>query len=104
MSENARLEIEERDGAVMLIILDDEGDKYAILPPDQAVDVGEALVKHAYHIKTGSDYEARQILTAELEKRLLNRVTLMIRSMTEKKEKYGYVAQAVIGAVLREVT
>ena len=97
---SAKLEIEERNGALLVTI----GETYAILPPDQAVQVGEALVRHAYHIKTGSTPESREILTAELQTKLLNRATLMIRSMTEQKKKYGYIAKEVIAMVLREVT
>jgi len=93
------LSIEERNGAILVFF----GDQYAVLPPDQAVSVGEALIKHAYHIKTGSTPEARQAVTAEMETRTNAKVTQNIKRGIEINRLPGHIARDVISIVMHEM-
>ncbi len=96
---DSELGIQERNGAIVLTL----GEAYAILPPDQAVAVGEALIKHAYHIKTGSTPEARQAVTAEMETRTATKVTQNIKRGIETNRLPGHIAKDCISIVMHEM-
>ena len=96
---NSELSILEENGLIILSI----GDKHAELPPDQAVAIGEALIKHAYHIKTGSTPEARHAITAEMETRTAARVTQNIKRGIDTKRLPGHIARDCISIVMREM-
>ena len=93
------LSVLEENGQIILSI----GDKHAELPPDQAVSIGEAIIKHAYHIKTGSTPEARQIVTAEMETRTATKVTQNIKRGIETKRLPGHIAKDCISIVMHEM-
>jgi len=99
-SNAAVLSIEERDGAVVVFI----GTTYAILPPEQAMAVGELLTRYGYHAKTGQEVQGKKIMSEMIQNKLYQRASLMIKNLTDRKTKPMRIAKEVVDAVLREVT
>lgn len=95
----AALTVEERDGAIVLII----GTTYAALPPQQAIDIGEVLVRYGYSQKTGQDVQAKTILSEKIRNKLFQRVSIVIKNLQERKKQPMFVAQEVVDIVLKEV-
>jgi len=98
MSES-RLEIEERKGAIVLRI----DEKYAILKPEQAKEIGEILQKYAYHATYGSDSNVRSLQAEKIRQRMEVRVPHVIRSLTQKKKTPQFIANEIVNVLLREV-
>lgn len=99
-SNAAVLTIEERKGAIVVFI----GETYAILPPEQAMEVGELLTRYGYHAKTGQEVPGKKIMSEMIQNKLYQRASLMIKNLTDRKTKPMRIAQEVVDAVLREVT
>ena len=95
----ATLSIEERNGAIVLYI----GETYVILPPDQAMEIGELMVKYGYHAKTGQDHDAKTVISEKIRNKLYQRTSLVIKNLQERKKQPMYVAQSVVDIVLSEV-
>lgn len=93
-----QLEIEERNGA---IIVKFPGD-YIIMPPDQAREVAEVLAKYAYAAQYGSEPKTKSIMAEQIRAKLLNRVSLVIRSLQDKNKKPLYIANEVVNICLSE--
>ena len=93
------LSIEERSGAIVLWF----GDDYALLPPEQAMEIGETLMRYGYSAKTGQDIDSKRILSEQIRNKLHQRVSLVIKNLQDKKKAPLFVAQEVVDVVLREV-
>jgi len=98
-SPNLPLSIEERTGAVALII----GETEAILEPQQAMDIGGILVQYGHHAITGFDAPTRKIVSDQIRNKLGVRVALVAKNLTDRKKSPQFIAQEVVDIVLREV-
>lgn len=96
---NNQLSVEERSGAVALII----GDTEIFLPPQQAMDIGGILVQYGHHAQTGFDAPTRKIVSDRIRNKLGVRVALVAKNLTERKKSPEFIAQEVVDIVLREV-
>ena len=95
----AVLAIEEREGAIVLFI----GETYAILPPKQAMEVGQLMAQYGYHATTGQDVDGRKVMSEKIRNKLHQRVSLMIKNLQDRKKAPMFVAQEVVDTVLKEV-
>jgi len=99
----ATLAIEERDGAIVLYI----GETYAILKPDQAIEIGEMIVQYGSNQNPGSiampSARAQTIISEKIRNKLYQRTSLVIKNLQERKKLPMYVAQSVVDIVLSEV-
>jgi hypothetical protein len=99
----AVLSIEEREGAIVLFI----GETYAILPPEQAIAVGDLLSKYGRNQVPGavaiSDTRGSTVLTEKIRNKLFQRVSLVINNLQERKKKPLFIAKEVVDIVLSEV-
>ncbi len=104
MSETGELNIEERSGAIVLTLSNSSHEVYSILPPQQALDVAEAIAKHAYHAQSGRDDIGRKIMTDVWKAKMLTRVTNVLNRELEKGRKPGFIATSLLDITLSEVT
>ncbi len=104
MSEQGRIDIEERSGAVVLTLSNSDNEIYSILPPDQAQDIAEAIAKHAYHAQSGRDNIGRKIMSDVWKSKMLTRVTNVLKRELEKGRKPGFIANNLLDIILSEVT
>lgn len=95
----ARLEIEERKGAIVLRI----DEKYAILKPEQAKEIGETLQRYAYHAQYGVDPNVKSLHAEKIRQRMEIRIPHVIRSLTQKKKTPQFIAQEIVDVILREI-
>ena len=91
-----------RDGQV--IITFPKAVEWAAFDPETARQIGEAMAKEAYSVRYGRKPQAKSVIAEEVRTRLLNRATLIIRSLQEKGKKPGFIAMEVVDAILSEVT
>lgn len=81
--------------------------KYARFDDETAKNIGMEIAKLAYELKTGQKAEMHnaggKVLTAQLEEMLLNRLTHVIRNLTDKQKQPGFIASECLNIVLREV-
>jgi hypothetical protein len=81
--------------------------QYARFDDEIAKNIGMEIAKLAYELKTGQKAEMHnaggKILTAQLEEILLNRLTHVIRNLSEKGKQPGFIAAECLNIVLREV-
>jgi len=103
-SDTGSLNIEERNGAVLVTLSNSSTEIYSILPPQQALDVAEAIAKHAYHAQSGRDNIGRKIMQDVWMNKMINRVTMAIKKDQDDKKLPGYTAQKVLDIILKEVT
>ena len=92
----------ERDGQVVLQF--PESVQWAAFDPETARQIGEAMAKEAYTIRYGRQPQGKSVLADEVRQRLLNRATIIIRSLQEKGRMPGFIAMEVVDAILQEVT
>jgi hypothetical protein len=92
------LTIEEREGAIVL----HWDDEYIILPPEQAMGVGEILMRFGTHAKTGEEMFGVKKLTDDMLRKIENRVLLVMTDMQEKNKKPLHIAKEVVNIVLRD--
>lgn len=72
--------------------------------PETAGQIGEAMARSAYKIKTGIDnVNGGSVINKEIRNRLLTRATHVIRSMQEQGRMPGYIAAEVVDLILSEV-
>jgi len=98
-AEPSSLEIEERNGAIVLRILD----KYVVLTPDQAKDIGTVLQTYSYHAKYGSDPQTTNVLAEQMRAKMQTRIPHVIRSLENKNKTPQYIAQQIVDVLLSEV-
>lgn len=79
--------------------------QWAVFDPQTAKEIGMAMAKTSYEIISGQKQEisGAKVLTAEIEAKLINRLTHVIRSLSEKGKPTGFIAQECLTVVLREV-
>jgi hypothetical protein len=79
------------------------GDHHFELDPDAATQIGELMIRYAYHAKTGQEVSGQKVLSEQIRNKLQQRVSLVIKNLQDKKKAPGFVAQEVVDVVLREV-
>lgn len=101
MSENnqATLEIEERGGAIVITI----DRQYAVLPPDQAMEVAKCIINYVGEAKYGGATLARNTALETSRNVLVPRVVNIIRSLQEKQKSPEFIASEVVDRVLGEI-
>ncbi len=104
MSESGYMEVEERNGAVLVTLSNSNNEIYSILPPQQAQDVAEAIAKHAYHADSGMDDIGRKIMKDVWKAKMLTRCTLAVKKDREDNKLPGYTANKLLDIILSEVT
>jgi len=104
VSESGYIEVEERNGAIIVTLSNSENEIYSILPPQQAQDVAEAIAKHAYHAQTGRTELSKKIMQSNFNTKMLTRITNRIKRGQEKSELPGYTAADILNMVWTEVT
>lgn len=72
--------------------------------PSQAKALGIALAKEAYKAETGSNASGATVITKQLEAKLVIRLTKVIKNLQDKGRAPGFIANEVMGIVLREVS
>ena len=95
----SELSIEERKGAIVMWL----GEKYVIMPPEQAVSIGDTLSDYGYSAAGLARPSAQKILTPVQLETIENRIALVINNLQEKKRPMSFIAKEVAGIVLREV-
>jgi len=100
------LSIEERKGAVVM----QAGEFFMTLKPEEAMGIGEMLMRYGFHAQTGKEMDGKMKLAEDIRKlsddkrRVLeNRVMLMIANWQEKKYKPMMIAEEAVNIVLKEV-
>lgn len=91
-----------RDGQVILQF--PEAIEWAAFDPETARRIGEAMAREAYAVRYGNKPEGKSVVADEIRARLLNRATLIIRSLQEKGKLPGVIASEVVDVILQEVT
>ena len=104
MSDQGRIDIEEKGGAIVITLSNSTQEIYSILPPEQALDVAEALAKHAYHAQSGRDSIGRKIMSDVWKAKMLTRVTNVLKRELDKGKKPGFIANNLLDIILSEVT
>lgn len=99
MSEPTNLELEERNGAIVIKLRD----SYAILTPDQAKEIGETMQKYAYHAKYGSDPKTKSMMAEQIRAKMKTRVAHVIRSLENKKKPPHFIANEIVDILVGEV-
>lgn len=103
--QQAELSIEERSGVIILMLKPQNKRQkisYALLPPDQALAVGDTLARYAYGAKHGYN-QGTLGLADQTREMLKNRIPHVIRSMERKKVTPEHIAQEIIDVILREI-
>lgn len=95
----SNLEIEERKGAIILKIMD----KYAVLTPDQAKDIGTVLQTYSYHAKFGSDPATKNLIADQMRAKMQTRLPHIIRSLEKSGKTPAYIATEIVDVILGEV-
>jgi len=90
---------EEKDGVVISI-----GDTHVKFDPETAEHVAEIMLRYAYHIQHGVDMPGKQVLSKEIQRKIENRIMLVIANLQERNAKPINIAREVMGIVMREVT
>ena len=96
--------IGERDGQVCLEF--QKPIKWAVFDPETARQIGMAIAKESYDLHVGKETDAMpaKIMKAEIEEKLLNRMTIVIKNMTNRGIKPGFIAKEILNIVMREVS
>jgi len=97
MSE-ANLELEERNGAVILTL----SGNYAILPPEQAHEVAETLARYAYAAKTGSEPRTKSMIAEQIRAKMVTRISHVIKNLSDRNKPPLYIASEVVNLILSE--
>lgn len=91
-----------RDGQVIMTF--PEAVEWAAFDPETARQIGEAMAREAYAVRYGRQPESKSVISDEVRQRLMNRATIIIRSLQEKSRAPGFIAMEVVDAILSEVT
>lgn len=95
----ATLEIEERNGAIVITI----DRQYAILPPEQAMDVAKCIINYVGEAKYGGATLARNTAIETSRSVLIPRVVNIIRSLQDNQKSPEFIAAEVVDRVLGEI-
>ena len=89
------------ESGIKLTVSNAQYEVWAAMTHTEAMAVGEALSKHAYHAATGLDRDGRVVMGNMAKQTCLNRATLFIKNNPDKAP--GYVANAVLDMMLSVV-
>ena len=78
--------------------------EWAAFDPETARQIGEAMAREAYSVKYGRNPLSKSVITDEIRQRIMNKATIIIRSLQEKGRAPGFIAMEVVDAILSEVT
>lgn len=95
---STELSIEERKGAIVIWF----GDTYVILPPDQALGIGEILLRYAHHAKTGKEIKGEKVISDMIKRKIENRVMVVMANLEQRKKRPEFIAKEIVDIVLRE--
>ena len=90
--------LELRDGAIILTV----NDNYAIFTPDQAMEFSEQMARYAHESKTGMVIKSKSVIAERIRGKLLNRVSLVLKSLIDKEKKPLYIANEIVDIILSE--
>jgi hypothetical protein len=79
------------------------GDHHFELDPDAATQIGELMIRYAYHAKTGQEVSGQKVLSEQIRNKLHQRVSLIIKNLQDRRKPPMFVAQEVVDTVLKEV-
>lgn len=81
-----------------------ENIRYAKFDPDTAKAIGLEMCKLAYGERfPNSEANGREVISAEIQNKILTRLTFVIKQLQEKGQAPGFIANEVMNIVLREV-
>lgn len=91
-----------RDGQVVMSF--PTAVEWASFDPETARQIGEAMAREAYTVRYGVTPKSKSVLSEELQTRVMNKATIVVRTLMEQGKKPGFIANAVVNAILMEVT
>ena len=94
------LQLQERVDSIAMCL---DGEEIFVMPAQQAIDVGEVLVKYGHHLLTGLDEPARKTLSDQIRAKLNQRIYLVNKNLTERKVPPKRIAKELVDIVLREI-
>jgi hypothetical protein len=100
-----RVEVNSREGKVVLNFHDDEGMRWYALEPDIAAQIAEAIARENFTARFGVDTvpKGRSAVAAQMRETLVTRVSHIIRSLTEQHKPRAYIASCVVDEVMGRV-
>jgi len=102
--EKARLEVESRNGGIIIEITNSTNSIHTVHDPAQALEIAELIAKYAYHAQSGRDDIGRKIMSDVWKAKMLTRVTNVLKRELEKGRKPGFIANNLLDIILSEVT
>ena len=97
----SNLGLQEKNGTVILTLPDKCN--YAILPHDQATEIGTEMVRLAYVAKTGTTPKSRGLIAEQLQEKLHVRCEIILVKELEKKTKLPKIARMIADICIQEV-
>lgn len=106
MTEDSRgcttLAVGERDGNVVLQFPESVG--WAVLDPETARQVGEAIARSAYVCRYGREPDSnRSPIGQQVQQKLVNRVLLILTNLLKRKRPPAYIASEIVDVCMREI-
>ena len=77
--------------------------EWAAFDLETARQIGEAMAREAYTVRYGRPPQGKSVLSEELQTRIMNKATIIVRTMMEKNRAPGYIANEVVNAILMEI-
>lgn len=77
--------------------------EWAAFDPETARQIGEAMAREAYGVKYGRPPQGKSVLSEELQTRIMNKATIIVRTLMEKNRAPGFIANEVVNAILMEI-
>ena len=97
----SNLGLQEKNGTVILTLPDKCN--YAILPHDQATEIGTEIVRLAYIAKTGTTPKSRGLIAEQLQEKLHVRCEIILAKEIAKKTKLTKIARMLADVCIQEV-
>jgi len=98
--DSSQLGLQVRKGTVILTL--PENCNYAILPHEQATDVGTEMLRLAYVAKTGTTPKNRDYIAEQIREKMQVRCQVVLAREIEKKTKLTKIANLLVDIVLAE--
>lgn len=102
-NESAELFVEERTNPDRIVLR--QADWTFTLSLDQAMGIGEAMARYAYHAKHKIEKPVAIKTISKLnQEKVENRIALVMGQLQAKKKKPLFIARELFGIFMREVT
>ncbi len=98
---SSNLGLQAREGTVILTLPDNCN--YAIMPHEQATEVGTEMCRLAYVAKTGTTPKSRDYIAEQVRERMHVRCEVVLTKELQKKTKPTKIARMLADIVLAEV-